>query len=107
MKNAFIRYFEEAFKAGNNTSKAYKTINGIIVLLILISTLEVNVYQTDNREWHSYLCIGGPFSPRGPESVARFLGKGRPWPASTPRQEYALYSIILPHNAPQKPHHCP
>jgi hypothetical protein len=41
MKKAFIRYFEEAFKEGNNNSAAYKTVNGIIVLLILISTLEV------------------------------------------------------------------
>ena len=41
MKKAFISYFKEAFKEGNNNSAAYKTVNGIIVLLILISTVEV------------------------------------------------------------------
>jgi voltage-gated potassium channel len=41
MNNKLIHYFEKAFKEGNNTSLAYKTINGIIVVLILISTLEV------------------------------------------------------------------
>jgi len=41
MNNKLIHYFEKAFKEGNNTSLAFKTINGIIVVLILISTLEV------------------------------------------------------------------
>jgi hypothetical protein len=58
MKNAFIRYFEEAFKEGNNTSKAYKTINGIIVLLILISTLEVILSTEPSfKIYESYLYL--------------------------------------------------
>lgn len=41
MKKTFIRYFEEGFNDGSTDSPAYKTVNGIIVVLILISTLEV------------------------------------------------------------------
>lgn len=41
MKKAFIRYFEEAFEEGENSSKAYKVVNGVIIGLILISTLEI------------------------------------------------------------------
>lgn len=41
MKKAFIRYFEEAFEEGKNSSKAYKVVNGVIIGLILISTLEI------------------------------------------------------------------
>lgn len=58
MKNALIRYFEEAFKEGNNTSKAYKTVNGIIVLLILISTLEVILSTEPSfKIYESYLYL--------------------------------------------------
>ena len=41
MDNSIIRYFEEAFKEENRSSASYKTVNGIIVILILISSLEV------------------------------------------------------------------
>lgn len=41
LKNSLIHYFEKAFEEGDNTSLPYKTVNGIIVGLILISTLEV------------------------------------------------------------------
>lgn len=41
MKKLLIAYFDEAFKEGNNSSRAYKTLNGVIIGLILISTLEM------------------------------------------------------------------
>ena len=58
MTKTFINYFKEAFKEGNNSSSAYRTVNGFIITLILLSTLEIILSSEPSfRAYESYLYL--------------------------------------------------